>query len=63
MSEPGPETPVPPDEAILPDEAGDAYVAHSTPDLGTSRNVRALVLAVCIVGIAVAIGVWIAVSH
>lgn len=63
MSQREPDQPIRDEEAILPDEAGDAYVAHSTADIGTARNRRALLLAAIIVGIAVAIGVWIAVSH
>jgi hypothetical protein len=51
-------------EEIVPDEAGDAYVAHATPDVGTQRNLRLLVFGVLpIVAIAVAIGIWIAVSR
>ena len=52
------------DEEVLPDEAGDAYVAHSTPDIGSARNRRLLLSGVLpIVAVAVAIGIWIAVSH
>jgi hypothetical protein len=55
---------LPSDEEIVPDEAGDAYVAHSTPDVGTERNRRLLLFGVLpIVAVAVAIGIWIAVSH
>jgi hypothetical protein len=51
-------------EEILPDEAGDAYVAHATPDVGTRRNLRLLVFGVLpIVAVALAIGIWIAVSR
>jgi hypothetical protein len=60
MSEPR----LPNDEEILPDEAGDAYVAHSTPELGTARNRRLVLFTVVpIVAIVVAIAIWIAVSH
>jgi hypothetical protein len=60
VSDPG----VPSEEEIVPDDAGDAYVAHSTPDLGTERNRRLLLFGVLpIVAVAVAIGIWIAVSH
>jgi hypothetical protein len=55
---------VPPDEEILPDEAGDAYVAHATPDLGTARSRRLLLFGVLpILAVAVGIGIWIAVAH
>jgi hypothetical protein len=60
VSDPG----VPSEEEIVPDDAGDAYVAHSTPDLGTERNRRLLLFGVLpIVAVALAIGIWIAVSH
>ncbi|TML86266.1 MAG: hypothetical protein E6G08_12235 [Actinobacteria bacterium] len=53
-----------PDEDVLPDEAGDAYIAHATPDIGTARNRRLLLFGVLpILAIAVGIGIWIAVSH
>ncbi len=56
--------PIEDDEEIVPDEAGDAYVAHATPDIGTARNRRLLLYGVLpIVAIAVAIAIWIAVSH
>jgi hypothetical protein len=61
MSEPelGPST-----EEIVPDEAGDAYVAHSTPELGTARNRRLLLYSVIpIVAIVVAIAIWIIVAQ
>jgi hypothetical protein len=53
-----------PDEEILPDEAGDAYIAHATPDIGTARNRRLLFFGVLpILAVVVGIGIWIAVSH
>jgi hypothetical protein len=56
--------PVPPDEEILPDEAGDAYVAHATPDLGTQRNRRLLLFGVLpIVAVVVAVAIWIVVAR
>jgi len=60
MSEPT----LPSDEEVVPDEAGDAYVAHSTPDIGTERNRRLLLFGVLpIVVVVVAIVIWIAVSR
>jgi hypothetical protein len=60
MSDPS----LPSDEEILPDEAGDAYVAHSTPDVGTARNRRLLLFGVLpVVAVVVAIAIWIAVAH
>ena len=38
--------PIEDDEEIVPDEAGDAYVAHATPDIGTARNRRLLLYGV-----------------
>jgi hypothetical protein len=61
--EPDPEV-IPPEEELLPDEAGDAYVAHATPDLGTARNRRLLLVGVVpIVAIAVIIAIVIVVSR
>ena len=55
---------IPPDEEIVPDEAGDAYVAHATPDIGTARNRRLLLFGVVpIVAIAVAIAIVIVLSR
>jgi hypothetical protein len=55
---------IPPDEEIVPDEAGDAYVAHATPDLGTERNRRLLLFGVVpIVAIAVVIAIVIVLSR
>jgi hypothetical protein len=55
-SEPESDDLIPPDEEILPDEAGDAYVAHATPDIGTERNRRLVLFAVVpIVAIVVAV--------
>ena len=54
---------IPPDEEIIPDEAGDAYVAHATPDIGTERNRRLLLFGVVpIVAIAVIVAIVIVVS-
>lgn len=53
-----------PPEQPIPDESGDAYLAHATPHVGTGRNRRLLLLGVVpIVMIALAIGIWIAASH
>jgi hypothetical protein len=55
---------IPTEEEIVPDDAGDAYVAHSTPELGTARNRRLLLFGVVpILAVVVGIGIWIAVSH
>jgi len=62
MTEPPP--PLPSDEEVLPDEAGDAYVAHSTPDLGTERNRRLLLFGVLpIVAVVLAVAIWIVVAR
>lgn len=62
MTEPGP--PIPPDEEVLPDEAGDAYLAHATPDIGTARNRRLLLFGVLpIVAVVVAVAIWIVVAR
>jgi hypothetical protein len=60
-----PEPPeIPPDEEILPDEAGDAYVAHATPDLGSERSRRLLLFGVLpIVAVVVAVAIWIVVAR
>ena len=56
--------PVPPDEEIVPDDAGDAYVAHATPDIGTARNRRLLLFGVLpIVAIAVVIAIVIVLAR
>jgi hypothetical protein len=52
------------EEEIVPDDAGDAYVAHATPDIGTERNRRLLLFGVLpIVAIVVAIAIWIVVAR
>jgi hypothetical protein len=61
---PPPEDEVLSEEEILPDEAGDAYVAHATPDLGTERNRRLLLFGVLpIVAVVVAVAIWIVVAR
>jgi hypothetical protein len=52
---------IPPDEAIVPDEAGDAYVAHATPDRGIRRS-RTLLFAGAIAAVIVAVAVIVVVA-
>jgi hypothetical protein len=52
--------PDPAEPQPIPDEAGDAYVAHATPEVGTARNRRLLLLGVApLVAVCIAIAIWI----
>ena len=52
---------VPPEETILPDDAGDAYVAHATPDRGARRS-RTIFFAAAIAAVIVAVAVIVVIA-
>jgi uncharacterized membrane protein YccC len=58
MADPDPAAPQP-----MPDEAGDAFVAHATPPPGTRSYGRAAVAAGLVVAIVIALVVWIVVAR